>query len=258
VACDSRTGGCSSTHRLKQSVYLIQQSTEISGLDRRSLERYVTGLLTDLPRKHCETIAQAVANTSLEQLQHLLTDAAWDPLVLDEQRVRLLVDHSPPNGILLLDDTGLPKQGKASVGVQHQYSGTLGKQGNCQVVVSAEYVVAHCSSSQPLHWPVSARLYVPQVWTDDRPRCERVRVPESVTCASKPALALLLLERALAWRVPFATVVADAGYGIPSCVRTHVCPSCGLVLDRDENAARNILRAGQARQGAVALAAVLN
>ena len=55
---------------------------------RRSLERYVTGLLTDLPRKHCETIAQVVADTSLEQLHQLLTDAAWNPLALDEQRVR--------------------------------------------------------------------------------------------------------------------------------------------------------------------------
>ena len=87
---------------------------------RRSLERYVTGLLTDLPRKNCETIAQAVADTSLEQLQHLLTDATWDPLALDEQRVRLLVERSPANGVLVLDDTGLPKQGKSSVGVQHQ------------------------------------------------------------------------------------------------------------------------------------------
>jgi SRSO17 transposase len=105
---------------------------------RRSLERYVTGRLPDLPRKNCETIAQAVADTSLEQLQHLLTDAAWDPLALDEQRVRMLVERSPANGVLVLDDTGLPKQGKSSVGVQHQYSGTLGKQGNCQLVVSAE------------------------------------------------------------------------------------------------------------------------
>ena len=90
---------------------------------RRSLERYATGLLTDLPRKHCESIAQAVANTSLEQLQHLLTDAAWNPQAVDEQRVRLLVKHSPAGGVLVLDDTGLPKQGKAgkaSVGVQHQ------------------------------------------------------------------------------------------------------------------------------------------
>jgi SRSO17 transposase len=61
-----------------------------------------------------------------------------DPLCLDEQRVRLLVERSPTQGVLLLDDTGLPKQGKASVGVQHQYSGTLGKQGNGHIVVSAK------------------------------------------------------------------------------------------------------------------------
>lgn len=58
------------------------------------MECYVSGLLTDLPRKNCETIAHAVAATSLEQLQHLLTDAAWDPLALDEQRVRLLVERN--------------------------------------------------------------------------------------------------------------------------------------------------------------------
>lgn len=86
---------------------------------RKSLERYVTGLLTDLPRKNCEAISQAVADTSLEQLQHLLTDAAWDPLVLDEQRVRLLIERRPKKGVLLLDEVGLPKQGKSSVGVQH-------------------------------------------------------------------------------------------------------------------------------------------
>ncbi len=117
---------------------------------RHSLERYVTGLLTDLPRKNCETMAAAVANTSLEQLQHLLTDAAWDPLALDEQRVRWLVERSPKQGVLLLDEGGLPKQGKASVGVQHQYGGALGKQGNCQVLVSAEYMVDDSLSSRPL------------------------------------------------------------------------------------------------------------
>jgi SRSO17 transposase len=109
----------------------------------RSLERYVTGLLTALPRKNCEAIAQAVANTSLEQLQQLfyrrlLTAAAWDPLALDELRVRLLGEHSPPGGMLLLDATGVPKHGKASVGVQQQYAGTGGKQGTCQVVVRAQ------------------------------------------------------------------------------------------------------------------------
>ncbi len=197
---------------------------------RRSLERYVTGLLSDLPRKNCEAIAQAVANTSLEQLQHLLTDAAWDPLALDEQRVRLLVERSPANGVLVLDDTGLPKQGKASVGVQHQYTGTLGKQGNCQIVVSAQYVVDEPSTGRPLHWPINAQLYLPEVWTEDRTRCRDVRVPEAVTFASKPELALQLVDRAQAWGVPFATIVTDAGYGIPSFLqaldtrgRSYVC-----------------------------------
>lgn len=201
----------------------------------RSLERYVTGLLTDLPRKNCETIAQAVANTSLEQLQHLLTDAAWDPLTLDEQRVRQLVACSPAQGVLVLDDTGLPKQGKASVGVQHQYSGTLGKQGNCQIVVSAQYVVDDPATSQPLHWPISARLYLPEVWTEDRPRCHGCHVPEAIAFASKPELALLLLDRATTWGVPFATVVTDAGYGIPSFVRAlderGVPYVCGVASD---------------------------
>ena len=87
---------------------------------RASVERYLTGLLTDLPRKNCETIAAAVAGTSTERLQHLLTDATWEPQALDQQRVRALVAHSPPQGLLVLDDPGLPKQGRSSVGVARQ------------------------------------------------------------------------------------------------------------------------------------------
>jgi len=180
---------------------------------REGLERSVTGLLTDLPRKNCDTIAAAVAGTSPERLQHLLTDADWDPLALDEQRVRHLVTLSPPNGILAIDDTGLPKQGKASPGVARQYSGTLGKVGNCQIVVSAEYVVDDPTTSQPLHWPVSARLYLPQGWADDPVRRERAHVPPARSFATKITLALELIDRAVAWGVPFAAVAADAGYG---------------------------------------------
>lgn len=77
----------------------------------QSLDRYVTGLLTDLPRKNCDTIAAAVASTSTERLQHLLTDATWSALLLDRDRVERLAQHSPHNGILAFDDTGLPKQG---------------------------------------------------------------------------------------------------------------------------------------------------
>src|ERR1700747_957474 len=69
-----------------------------------SVERYVTGLLTDLGRKTCEVLAATLAGTSVERLQHLLTDATWDPLALDAQRVRQLVARSPSGGALVLDD----------------------------------------------------------------------------------------------------------------------------------------------------------
>jgi SRSO17 transposase len=132
---------------------------------RESMERYLTGLLSDLPHKTCDTIADVVAGTSIERLQHLLTDAAWDPLQLDEMRVkRLLEVHPVTNGMLVFDDTGLPKKGTASVGVAPQYSGTLGKIGNCQVVVSAEYLADDPASSTPFHFPVTAQLFLPASW----------------------------------------------------------------------------------------------
>jgi SRSO17 transposase len=176
---------------------------------RQSLERYLTGLLTDLPRKNCDTIAAAVAGTSTERLQHLLTDADWAPETLDEARVRPLVALSPPGGLLVLDDTGLPKQGATSVGVARQYSGTLGKVANCQVVVSAEYVEDAPETSTPRHWPVSARLFLPETWAADAARASGRTCPE-VVHQTKPELGLTLVDRARAWGVPFAFVLADA------------------------------------------------
>src|SRR5499433_3582498 len=180
---------------------------------RASVERYLTGLLTDLERKNCDTIAAAVAGTSTERLQHLLTDATWKPQALDHQRVAALVAQSPPRGILLLDDTGLPKQGRSSVGVARQYSGTLGKIANCQVVVSAHYVADEPTSSAPVHWPLTAQLYLPEAWATDPARRATVHVPTEVSFQTKPALALALIDQARAGGVPFAWVVADAGYG---------------------------------------------
>src|SRR5262250_2759533 len=180
---------------------------------RESVERYLTGLLTDLERKNCDTIAAAVAGTSTERLQHLLTDATWEPQALDQQRVRTLVAQSPPQGILVLDDTGLPKQGRSSVGVARQYSGTLGKIANCQIVVSAHYVADEPTSRAPVHWPVTAQLYLPEAWATDPARRATVHVPTEVSFQTKPALALALIDQAQAWGVPFAWVVADAGYG---------------------------------------------
>jgi len=104
---------------------------------RRSLERYITGLLSDLEGKNCDGIAQVVEGTNMQRLHHLVADAEWDSGTLDQERVGRLSASSPQGGILLLDDTGQAKQGRCSVGVARQYSGTLGKVGNCQVIVTA-------------------------------------------------------------------------------------------------------------------------
>ena len=155
-----------------------------------------------------------IAGTSVERLQHLLTDAAWDPLELDEARVKRLLElHPVTDGILVFDDTGLPKQGTASVGVAPQYSGTLGKIGNCQVVVSAEFLADDPASSTPFHWPVSAQLFLPESWTEDDERRKQARVPEEISQHTKPEIALGLLDRARLWGVPIQAVVVDAGYG---------------------------------------------
>jgi DDE superfamily endonuclease len=104
---------------------------------RAALERYTTGLFTELPNKNCDTMAQAVPGTSEQRLQGFLSSMAWDEEDLNRQRVQLMLSTATlGDGVLLLDDTGFAKQGKASVGVARQYSGTLGKVGNSQVAVT--------------------------------------------------------------------------------------------------------------------------
>ena len=86
-----------------------------------ALERYTTGLLTELPDKNCDTIAQAVPGTSEQCLQAFLTNMQWDEADLNRQRVQKMVaDATLGDGVLVLDDTGFPKQGTASVGVARQ------------------------------------------------------------------------------------------------------------------------------------------
>jgi SRSO17 transposase len=180
---------------------------------RQSCERYITGLLTDLPHKNCETIAAALAGTSTERLQHLLTDADWDALALHQLRVQHLMSFSPKDGLLALDDTSLLKQGRESVGVARQYSGVKGKPANCQAVVTAEYIVEEPGTKSILHWPVCARLYLPESWIADTKRRERAHVPDDIPAQTKQEIALQLIDQALQWQVPFNVIVADAGYG---------------------------------------------
>jgi SRSO17 transposase len=175
---------------------------------QEALERYTTGLLTELPNKNCDTIAQAVPGTSEQRLQEFLTNMQWDEQDLNRQRVqKMTAEATMGDGVLIVDDTGLPKQGKGSVGVERQYSGTLGKVGNCQIAVTC------CYSDPQVTWPVAARLYLPKTWADAPERRRQARVPEDVSFQTKPALALALLDQARAWGVPHRCLVADADYG---------------------------------------------
>ena len=127
-----------------------------------ALERYLTGLLTELPNKNCDTIATAVPGTSEQRLQEFLTKMQWDEDDLNRQRVqKMITEATVDNGVLIFDDTGFEKKGKASVGVARQYCGTLGKVGNCQVAVTCCYADARAS------WPVAVCLYLPKEWTED-------------------------------------------------------------------------------------------
>ena len=108
----------------------------------------------------------------------------------------------------MLDETGFLKQGKASCGVARQYTGSAGKVTNCQVGVFAAYVSRHG------HAFVDRALYLPKAWTDDPARLAAAHVPPGVTFATKPRLALAMIERAIAAGVPFAWVAADSVYGV--------------------------------------------
>lgn len=175
---------------------------------RQATERYLTGLLTEHPNKNCDTLAAVVPGTSEQQLQGLLTDMVWDELDLTRQRVKVMCDlRTEGDGVLVFDDTGFAKQGTASVGVARQYSGTLGKVGNCQVTVNCHY------AERTLAWPVATRLYLPEDWAADATRRKGVQVPTAIGFQTKAEIALALLDQANAWGVKHAAVVADADYG---------------------------------------------
>jgi SRSO17 transposase len=158
---------------------------------RTASERYVTGLLLEHPTKNCETLAAVVPNTNEQRLQGLLTEMAWDEADLNRQRVQVLKQlPTEGDGVLLFDDTGFAKQGKASVGVKRQYSGTLGKVANCQITVNCTY------AERTLAWPVSTRLYLPEEWANDPVRRQRTHVPAAVAFQTKPEIALALLDDA--------------------------------------------------------------
>jgi SRSO17 transposase len=169
-------------------------------------EQYVRGLLLEGRRKSIQPMAARLPDGDEQGLQQFITDSPWrDAPVRRRLAVRMTGEIAPEGWVV--DDTGLPKDGRFSPGVAHQYCGALGKTANCQVLVSVN--AASDRASCPLGW----RLFLPESWDADQVRRERARIPEDVRHLPKWQLALQIIDELLVWGLERRVVQADGGYG---------------------------------------------
>jgi SRSO17 transposase len=184
---------------------------------------YCVGLIMPCGRKSVEPMAAVTAPERVaaqhQSLLHFANQAPWsDEKVLAKVRemvVPALERHGPIEA-WIIDDTGLPKKGRHSVGVGRQYCGQLGKQDNCQVAVSLSIANHHASL------PVAYRLYLPEDWTADGERRRKTGVPEEISFKTKPEIALEQLRWACEAGIARGVVLMDAGYGCNTNLRTGI------------------------------------
>lgn len=175
---------------------------------------YVRGLLAAIDRKNGWQLAEHAGYAHPRGMQRVLDRYAWDAdAVRDKLRDYVVAEVGDSRGILVVDETGFPKQGTHSVGVARQYCGTLGKIGNCQIGVFLGY------AGPQGHAAIDRALYLPQAWLEDPDRCRQAGMPPDLVFRTKPQLALTMLERALDAGVPAAWVVADEVYGSDGALR---------------------------------------
>lgn len=199
---------------------------------KESFALYAHGILADGERKSVEPIAARATGSGEEdekegvacermqaRLLNFLRDSPWDDRSVRREAARYVIEaleKQEPVTTWIIDDTGFPKQGKHSVGVQRQYTGTLGKIGNCQIGVSLTVATKH------EHVPIDFALYMPTSWTDYAVRREKARVPADLVFKTKPDLALDLITRAVEDKIPGDVVLVDAAYGASSEFRNTV------------------------------------
>jgi SRSO17 transposase len=175
---------------------------------RYRCKQYLTGLLLDGERKSIEPLADRVAGADAQALQQFVNQSPWAHAGVQMSLAQMMRRRRTGQpAVLVLDDTTLPKQGKCSVGVAHQYCGALGKVANCQAIVTWHY------ADRQSHFPLLGQLYLPQTWVADSERMQRAGIPtEQQFFQEKWKLALKLLDE-IAPEVEAEAVVCDAGYG---------------------------------------------
>lgn len=180
---------------------------------RRAMGWYITGLLLDGERKSIEPMAARLVDKESEieamrqRLQRCVVQSGWSD---DDVRARLalkLDDELPGVEVFVVDDTGFPKKGKLSVGVQRQYSGTLGRRDNCQVATSLHL------ASEAGSGCIALRLYLPESWANDARARKTAGVPRDVRFLRKWEISLQQIDDAIQWGVRKHVVLGDAGYG---------------------------------------------
>jgi SRSO17 transposase len=175
---------------------------------RRRVRGFVLGLLADLPRKNCWSIAEHAGEADPHGMQYLLARARWDTDgVRDDLRGYVVDQLGDADAVLVVDETGDLKKGEATVGVQRQYTGTAGRIENAQVAVYLTYAGSRG------HAMIDRELYLPRCWVDDPDRLAAAGVPDDIDFLTKPALATGMLTRALHAGVPARWVTGDEVYG---------------------------------------------
>jgi SRSO17 transposase len=202
--------------------YVEHLSEVIGHVDRHGpLASYCTGLLLPGDRKSVEPMAARIAPDEVgakhQSLHHFVAKAPWDEgELLSAVRTFVLpkIEKDAPIRAWIVDDTGIPKKGKHSVGVARQYCGELGKQDNCQVAVTLSV------ASDLASLPIALRLYLPEPWANDKARRSKAGIPDGIEFQTKPRIALDQIRQAIADGVPKAVALADAGYGNDTAFRS--------------------------------------
>ncbi len=177
---------------------------------------YVRGLLLDGERKSIEPIAARLPEGNVQALQQFVGQSPWEWGPIWERLGKRMTSELEAEPAWVIDDTGFPKQGEHSVGVARQYSGTLGKTGNCQIAVSLHHVGENGSTA--LNW----RLYLPEEWVEDSEKRQEAGIPEDVVFQTKWELALEMIDEVRVWGLPDRVVLGDAAYGEPTAFREEL------------------------------------